>query len=346
MYKKRILKLVSVFLLIMMMVSNNISIDINSGNLVKSDGKAYAASGATTVYFLENTQRSRNQTITIPNLHSITGISVNTGDVSYSVNGDNVTVYVSNGSSSSSYTPSQYVTDSLTSSTDSFQYSIYYNSGGYSGYIYKSGNVTATVISGTPADTKFVSGMYSAINTVTTTDWTNPLETVSVSDSNPIGSGDYYYSDSYGYSGYIPRTGTDDGCGNSDHGVYHYGTPVNGRTPWTRHRYFRAVYSGNVYKPDTRVWSYTQYYAGTVYGSTTYYYSYNVSIDYQTHDAPIVSVLSPSDNQIFSETDTAFAPSVSVSDGNNDTLTCKYFIDSESTPRETKSVSAPWLPKL
>ena len=54
---------------------------------------------------------------------------------------------------------------------------------------------------------------------------------------------------------------------------------------------------------------------------------------------PTVSVTSPNSNQVFGEVDSIFTPSIAVSDVDNDTLTCKYYVDSETTPRETKTVS-------
>ncbi|MEN6312662.1 MAG: galactose oxidase [Clostridiaceae bacterium] len=54
---------------------------------------------------------------------------------------------------------------------------------------------------------------------------------------------------------------------------------------------------------------------------------------------PTISVTSPSPNITFSEADTAFIPQVSVSDVDNDTLTCKYYIDAETTPRDTKTAT-------
>ena len=54
---------------------------------------------------------------------------------------------------------------------------------------------------------------------------------------------------------------------------------------------------------------------------------------------PVLNSNSPSPNSIFYEADTGFIPQISVSDEDNNTLTCKYYIDSETTARDTKSVS-------
>jgi hypothetical protein len=43
-------------------------------------------------------------------------------------------------------------------------------------------------------------------------------------------------------------------------------------------------------------------------------------------------------NQVFSHYDTQYIPTVNVKDNDNETITCKYYIDSETTPRDTKSI--------
>ncbi|RCX18766.1 von Willebrand factor type A domain-containing protein [Anaerobacterium chartisolvens] len=58
-----------------------------------------------------------------------------------------------------------------------------------------------------------------------------------------------------------------------------------------------------------------------------------------TNELPSVSIISPAQNRIFGQLDTAFTPSISVSDADKDTLVCRYYIDSEVSPRETKTVS-------
>ncbi len=55
-------------------------------------------------------------------------------------------------------------------------------------------------------------------------------------------------------------------------------------------------------------------------------------------NAPILMVSTPSHDQNFSEADTTFVPQINVSDKDNEALTCKYYIDSETTARETKIV--------
>ncbi|MBO8173607.1 MAG: VWA domain-containing protein [Bacillaceae bacterium] len=59
----------------------------------------------------------------------------------------------------------------------------------------------------------------------------------------------------------------------------------------------------------------------------------------QIQAIPTLEVISPSPNQYLSELDTAFVPKVNVSDPDSDTLSFSYFIDSETTPRDTKTVT-------
>lgn len=49
------------------------------------------------INFPESTSRTAQKTVTIPNLKSVLSVSVNTGNVTYSVNGNNVTINVLNG---------------------------------------------------------------------------------------------------------------------------------------------------------------------------------------------------------------------------------------------------------
>lgn len=270
MSKKRFYRIVvfaSIFLMFFFSSVSFVSNGIEFGNAVY-------ASDSMVIVFSESTNSSQSQTVDIPYLQSMISVTVDTGTVAYYVDGVHVTINVSNGSPTRVYTPSRIQTDYRTSSTNSFPASVPYNSEGYSGTLYKSGS--SYVISGTSASSKTVT-VYSPTNTVTSTGWTNPWVTTSTSSSYTPPT-TWAYSDSEGYAGTLPRTGTNELTSNPDHGAYHFGTPVNGRTPWTCHRYYQAIYSGTVTKPDTRVWR--QNYSGTVYGSSTYYYSYNVTITY------------------------------------------------------------------
>lgn len=64
-----------------------------------------------------------------------------------------------------------------------------------------------------------------------------------------------------------------------------------------------------------------------------------VMIRWNASQKPILSVNLPSQNQILSEADTGFIPKISVSDPEGNNLTCKYFVDAETSPRDTKTVS-------
>lgn len=55
---------------------------------------------------------------------------------------------------------------------------------------------------------------------------------------------------------------------------------------------------------------------------------------------PSITITAPTSNSPLSEADTAFVPSISVSDPDDDTLTCKYYIDAETTPRDTKMATS------
>ncbi len=55
--------------------------------------------------------------------------------------------------------------------------------------------------------------------------------------------------------------------------------------------------------------------------------------------APEIISTIPVNNHVLSEFDTAFVPTITVKDADNDNLTCRYYLDSEVTPRDTKTVS-------
>ena len=77
-------------------------------------------------------------------------------------------------------------------------------------------------------------------------------------------------------------------------------------------------------------------------GINASYTQFNDLWEYSPNLAPNITTITPSENQPFSEANTSFIPQILVSDENdadNNTLTCKYYIDSETTPRNTKTVS-------
>lgn len=51
---------------------------------------------------------------------------------------------------------------------------------------------------------------------------------------------------------------------------------------------------------------------------------------------PDLSSPAPFPNAVLSEVETAYIPQITVADADNETLTCKYYIDSETSPRDTQ----------
>lgn len=104
----------------------------------------YAEAATETVVFDESMSSNRSKTITLPENAFVKSVTSNTGNASYSRNGNQLTVYVSGGSPSSSYWNStkysKYIYKTETSSYDSFPYSYSYSDGdGYYGSYTKSG---------------------------------------------------------------------------------------------------------------------------------------------------------------------------------------------------------------
>lgn len=216
----------------------------------------------------ESTSISQSKVITIPNLVSIASMSVDTGTVSYSRSGNNVTISVNNGAVTRTDTPSSPASDYLQSSTDSFASTKSYSSGGYSGTLTKSG--TSYVCSGSSSGSKTATD--SLTSTASTTyRWSGSSWSVysSYSPNNPTIS----YSDAEGYTGTLSKTGATKGTesGNPP------SNPTIGTT-YTHYTDWHGSYSGTVSKPDTRV--YQQNYSGTVYAASVKYYKYNVTVNY------------------------------------------------------------------
>lgn len=355
------------------------------------------ASSSKTVTFSESTSQYRSTTVNIPNLGNISGVTVNTGSVTYNVSGDDVTLYVSGGTPTRSVTPSKWATDYRTSSSSTFSSSIpYSDSSGYSGTLYTTGS--PYVISGTytPQDSKTVTVTVSGSTTSfpSTYDYNVDGYTGTLSQSGtyratliPGGSKSVTVTNPYTY--YFYETWTGDGwytasssCYYSPSDYNHYYYNLDGysgvltrtsstKTSTTYNTYpsnpyigqlfnsqidrYSGTYSGTVIKPDTygspyyqdysgtvtkppidtRIWR--QDYGGTVYAPTIYYYAYTVTVTYNRQ--PSITALTPVENQIFTQADTAFIPSITVSDADSDTLTCKCFIDAEATPRSTKTAT-------
>ncbi|GEC93836.1 Ig-like domain-containing protein [Brevibacillus brevis] len=244
------------------------------------------ASKSTVVNFPESTSQSRSQKITIPNLKRVVSVTVNTGKVTHSVNGNEVTINVSDGSytryTTSSSTASKTVSDTRTSSTDSFSSTISYNDGTYSGTLSKSGSSTSYVVSGSPPGQKTASDTRSASH--------ERAVDCSQAQSGALANlpASVSYSDGEGYSGVLQRTGTSVGSCQR----YYYG---DGRYLYTASA--TGNYSGQVSKPDTRVYNYSQSYSGTVYGPSqtyfTYYYAYTVTVTYEDNFGQTLTLSAP-----------------------------------------------------
>lgn len=237
----------------------------------------------TTVTFPESTTRNQSKVVNLPNLKSIKSITVNTGNVTYSVSGNDITINVSNGAytryTSNTYTPSEYVTSYSDSYTNSFPATKSVTSpSGYTGSIPKSGS--SYVVSGSPpsSDSKSASTTASA-SMVWRFRWTGSSWAF---DDSWVTPGSVSYTDGQGYSGTLNYASYNGSIPSYPPDSAGAGLPVGSTT--TRSTSSTANYTGTISKstPDTRV--YRQDYAGTVNGPqqtiTTYYYAYTVTIDY------------------------------------------------------------------
>lgn len=103
------------------------------------------------VFQESSSSASRTQVFTIPNLKSVTSVTIEPSNASfnYTVNGDQVTITAGGGSPTrsiyDSYKYSKYVSLNYTSTINNFPDPYYHSDGlGYSGYVYKNGAYTAT----------------------------------------------------------------------------------------------------------------------------------------------------------------------------------------------------------
>jgi hypothetical protein len=235
----------------------------------------------------ESTTRNRTIVLTIPNLKSVSNVLVNTGNVTFSIDGEELTINVSNGAytryTTSSYTPSEYaVSYSQGGYGYTFPDSKSHSQNGKTGTLYKSGGSYFVSGTYTPSDGRTE---YAYTSQTGCADW---VWTTGSPGSWSSG-GTYFPSypssvpyDSGGYSGTLTSDGVMAGAYGSAKPSYN-GTS-NGQTATTCTGYRQIQYSGSVTKPasDTRV--YEQKYDGYVYGSTeytnTYYYAYDLTIEY------------------------------------------------------------------
>ncbi|MDO0824085.1 hypothetical protein [Desulfosporosinus nitroreducens] len=258
-----------------------------------------------TIEFEETLQQSRSKTVTIPNLKSIELVNTNTGIVSHLMSGENVTINISGGSVTGTQpNPTKYSktgTYTSASSYNSFLSTYPYSDGQYLGSIPKVNSYSQTYVSsGLPADSKTVTA--SGTFTVNTYNVWNG----SSFDYDTTSSGSTYSYNSGGYSGILSLTGMSDG-----HDTYTGSTPTNpivGGRYLTQITQYTATYSGNVSKPDTRVYS-TMYYAdysGIVYApGVDNLYSYTVTLSYIDNSDPTITTTLPSENSYFSKLNSA-----------------------------------------
>lgn len=298
--------------------------------------KVEAASVSKT--FAESTTRTQNQTLTIPNLKTVSLVSVNTGNVSYKVSGETITFTLQGGSvtrtvqTGGSYTPSdsKTATDSrsCTSGIGCTPASIPYDDGVYSGTL-AGGTETATVTGGSTGGTKTVSKFVDPASV-----GTGSTEASAKSNALAGVASSYPYSDGQGYNGNLPLTSK---------AVYM--TKQLGPTSWEA--YAAAQYDGTATKPDTRTWRYDRSYSGTVTKPASdtrtynYYYQYTVTVNYSDNSIPSISLVT-SDNQTLSQavtsnTYTIQGSTIDIDSGN--VVSIKYKINNGTVRAITSSVS-------
>ncbi len=105
-----------------------------------------------------------------------------------------------------------------------------------------------------------------------------------------------------------------------------------------------STYMGNNPPPTTpqiiKLKDYTATTFISVYAGWSSSGSAIATIEYTENSAPNLVLTTPTQNGTFSEADTSFIPKITVSDPDNNNLTCKYYIDSETTPRDTKTATS------
>ena len=259
---------------------------------------------------------NRSKTIVIPNLKNITRMTTNTGNVNHSINGEKVTISVSNGAIFrqiwNDKKETKNVSNYLTSATDSFtDTSLYSDPQGFSGVINKNGN--SFVISGKVAGnyTYSLGTLYGAYlyeceieNSATggfdilseSKQYTLLGKTYGVN----VRGGNYVKNiQSFEYEGGIGilniSSVTEQMVGRKSENLWQgayrdseWGNIIVHTTPST------------FTMPDTRVWQ--QNYSGSAYkGGYDNYYKYTVTIEYIDNSDPIITLTQPLENLYFSK---------------------------------------------
>jgi hypothetical protein len=216
-----------------------------------------------TLSFPESQQQSQSQTITLSRLRSISNVTTNTGNVSYSINGGNVTVNVSGGNPSRTYTPAKSVSQTLSSTSNSFPGSVSYNDGTYSGSLGENGGsyISAQTLIGQPGGTfwwyesDYGYNALTAASPPTAHDYIGGVFGPNPSDwPSEYSVIQYYWTDAITWWNSISQ----------------YVRPC-----YIQYNHYQATYSQN--------------YSGTAYAATQYFFSYNVTIIYTTQ-APSVTL--------------------------------------------------------
>jgi len=248
-----------------------------------------------TVTFSENPSQEQSKVIALPsNYDSIDSVTVDTGDVDFSISGNEMTINVSNGKASSK---ESYYNPTLSSKeesfvdysdTNSFPSSVSYSDeDGYSG----------TILATSPA--YVVSGVYTPGSSKTIT------ETQTV--ANPAYLPETLEYSKSGYSGTLTKSGNY--IKNIDNEYVQY-------------------YTGTVYSKDTDTRKWRQDYSGEVYKGGTNYknykYSYKVTTTYKAGSSNTANCsykgVAPSTNST-----TNFHPKcITLDNGSKDLYTMKY----------------------
>ncbi len=105
---------------------------------------------------------------------------------------------------------------------------------------------------------------------------------------------------------------------------------------WTKRK---SLFSGYINNSATEMDGKMYIYGGYFQHSSDAFDYSNALVEYSLNYYPVFEAVTPKQSEILSDSDTNFVPQITVSDKNNDTLTCKYYIDSETTPRDTMSVN-------
>jgi len=224
----------------------------------------------------DSSAQSQTRTVTIPNLKTVDGISVNTGSVSYTKTGNDVKIDVNGGAvvRTAMSTPSKYYTAMQTSATNTFPATFDVSDGmGYSGTLTKNGLSYVFTGSYTPADSK----------TATSSNAQAVYQDWKYNGGVWIPQGQPYWNApstrSYSQDGYSGTLSLQNGPNASP--PYPSGSGSSGATT-TTNAAGTANYSGTVTKPasDTRLWN--QDYAGYIYGpsTSTPFYAYVVTLTY------------------------------------------------------------------